>query len=125
MLRRLLIVALFALGGVLGCSQKDEPTATADPAQDLAAAPAPAVAVDPGPPAASAVATDPSPPAATDRTGPSRIGRGFVPLYSPSFLAADQAEYLGDEELVLGVEWAGEVRAYAPLPPHRQRHGRG
>ena len=35
-----------------------------------------------------------------------------MPLYSPSFLAADQAEYLGDEELVLGVEWAGEVRAY-------------
>ena len=40
------------------------------------------------------------------------MGRGFVPLDEPSFLAAHEAGYLGDEELVLGVEWAGEVRAY-------------
>ena len=102
MLRGLVIAAIFALGVGVGCSQKDETIVTALPSP---AAPTP---TDAGP------AIDPESPVATDRgsTGAPRVGRGFVPLDEPSFLAAHEAGYLGDEELVLGVEWAGEVRAY-------------
>ncbi len=48
-------------------------------------------------------------------------GRGFVPLDDPTFLAADDTEYFGDDELVLGVEFAGEVRAY-PVRMLRYHH---
>ena len=44
-----------------------------------------------------------------------------MPLDDPSFLTAAEADYLGDEELVLGVEWAGEVRAY-PVRMLRYHH---
>ena len=54
---------------------------------------------------------------------PARAPRsgGFVPLDDPVFLAADETEYFGDEELVLGVEFAGEVRAY-PVRMLRYHH---
>ena len=36
----------------------------------------------------------------------------FVPLDLPEFLAASEAGYLPDGDLVLGLEWLGEARAY-------------
>ena len=44
-----------------------------------------------------------------------------MPLDDPSFLTVGEAAHLGDEELVLGVEWAGEVRAY-PVRMLRYHH---
>ena len=35
-----------------------------------------------------------------------------MPLDNPVFLEASQATYLGDDELVLGLERNGEARAY-------------
>ena len=97
-----MIAAMFALGVVVGCAQNDGTTATAVPVPAVATAADPAVAVDPDPP----VATE------QESTRAPGVRRGFVPLDNPSFLAALEAGYLGDEELVLGVEWAGEIRAY-------------
>ena len=48
-------------------------------------------------------------------------GSGFVPLDNPEFLAADEDQFFGDDELVLGVEWAGEFRAY-PVRMLRYHH---
>jgi hypothetical protein len=36
----------------------------------------------------------------------------FVPLDDPDFLSIENAAYLGDDELILGVEWGDEARAY-------------
>ena len=36
----------------------------------------------------------------------------FVPLDQPAFLSARKTNYLPDEDLVLGLEWMGETRAY-------------
>ena len=36
----------------------------------------------------------------------------FVPLDQPVFLAAIESDYLPDGDLVLGLEWLGEARAY-------------
>ena len=36
----------------------------------------------------------------------------FVTLTDPSFVAAPDATYLKEDELVLGLEWQGEARAY-------------
>ena len=36
----------------------------------------------------------------------------FVPLDSPLLLGSDEADYLPDEELVLGLHWSGHARAY-------------
>ncbi len=36
----------------------------------------------------------------------------FVPLDQPAFLTASETDYLPDEDLVLGLEWMGEARAY-------------
>ena len=44
-----------------------------------------------------------------------------MPLDDPAFLAAHETDYFGDEELVLGVEFAGEVRAY-PVRMLRYHH---
>ena len=46
---------------------------------------------------------------------------GFVPLDDPAFVPVDQAGYFNDDELVLGAEWAGEVRAY-PVRMLRYHH---
>ena len=96
------IAAIFALGVVVGCSQKDGTTATAVPAPAVARAADPAVAIEPDLPVATV----------RGLSGAPSGGRGFVPLDNPSFLDAHEAGYLADEELVLGVEWAGEFRAY-------------
>ena len=50
-----------------------------------------------------------------------RQGRGFVPLDNPTFLAAVDTKFFSDEDLVLGVEFAGEVRAY-PVRMLRYHH---
>ena len=36
----------------------------------------------------------------------------FVPLDNPEFIAAHEATDLGDDELVLGLDWQGKARAY-------------
>ena len=36
----------------------------------------------------------------------------FVPLDQPAFLTTNESGYLPDEDLVLGLEWMGEARAY-------------
>ena len=136
------ICAIFALGIFVGCSQPDGTTASVVPDTT-----APRVADtrptnDPVLPAPSVVDTttinDPVPPAPTvveraaaadsdssvvrpgARRAP-RLGRGFVPLDDPTFLAAVDTKFFSDEELVLGVEFAGEVRAY-PVRMLRYHH---
>ena len=105
-----LIAAVFALGIAVGCSQTDGATAT----------PLPNLVVPT--PEATVAATNPDPQLVPTRSRQRRpAGRGFVPLDDPVFLAADEADYLGDEELVLGVEWADEVRAY-PVRMLRYHH---
>jgi hypothetical protein len=44
-----------------------------------------------------------------------------VPLDDPVFVTVDQTGYFKDDELVLGAEWAGEVRAY-PVRMLRYHH---
>ena len=48
--------------------------------------------------------------------GPGKGGIGFpggIPsLVDPDFVSAEEADYLPDEELVLGLVWKGEARAY-------------
>ena len=95
----------------MGCSQNDGAAATAVQSPEVATAANHAVDIDPDP----QVSTD------QDSTVVPSVGRGFVPLDNPSFLAVHEAGYLGDDELVLGVEWAGEVRAY-PLRLIRYHH---
>jgi len=125
-LRGLVIFAVFALGIAMGCSQQDGTTATAVPIPGESAPASTASVNDPSPPtptAASPTSADDPDPAAVQtqaRQVPSR-GRGFVPLDDPMFLAAHETEYFGDEELVLGVEFAGEVRAY-PVRMLRYHH---
>ena len=121
-----MIVAVFTLGIAVGCSQNDGTAATATP--DTAVPDAVETAAsnnqDSAPPAtadtAAANAPDPTTAQNQARRVPSR-GRGFVPLDDPTFLAAHETEYFGDEELVLGVEFAGEVRAY-PVRMLRYHH---
>ena len=36
----------------------------------------------------------------------------FVPLDNPGLLSADRGTYLLNDDLVLGLEWGGEARAY-------------
>ena len=109
-MKGLVIAAVLTLGTAAGCSQTDGATPT--PLPNLVA-----------PTAAAVVArtyTDAQPVPTRSRQRPPS-GRGFVPLNDPVFLAADEADYLGDEELVLGVEWADEVRAY-PIRMLRYHH---
>ena len=68
-------------------------------------------------PTTSAVTSTPSP--ASARTAPTSNTRtqprqrfGFVPLDDPVLITALQASYLESNEMVLGLEWKGETRAY-------------
>ena len=45
----------------------------------------------------------------------------FVPLDNPLVLSAQQATFLDDDELVLGVEWQGAAHAY-PIRMLRFHH---
>ena len=126
MSKGLVIGAIIALGIAIGCSQQDGTPATSVPNTAAPKVASTAVTNDPVLPTPTAVDTpsanapeQPVPPARNRQT--SRTGRGFVPLDNPAFLAADETEYFGDEELVLGVEFAGEVRAY-PVRMLRYHH---
>jgi len=122
----LVISAILALGIAVGCSQQDGMAATVvqDTAPTTVADTTPTNApVLPAPTVVeSAAATNSDSPAVQPRARrvPPR-GRGFVPLDDPTFLAAHETEYFGDEELVLGVEFAGEARAY-PVRLLRYHH---
>ena len=35
-----------------------------------------------------------------------------MPLDQPAFLTTSETDYLSEEDLVLGLEWMGEARAY-------------
>ena len=50
-------------------------------------------------------------------------GRGsrFVPLDNPATISADVATFLEDDDLVLGLVWAGTARAY-PVRIMRYHH---
>ena len=131
-----MIAAVFILGIAVGCSQLAGATPIPGEVAPSVAATVPANVADPTPPAVTtrpnptAVSTIPSPPAASTIPNPPAAstesrrrppsGRGFVPLDDPVFLAADESEF-ADDELVLGVEWAGEVRAY-PVRMLRYHH---
>ena len=126
MFRGLVISAIFVLGIAVGCSQQDGTTPTVVPdtavptvADSMATnGPVPRVPTV----VESAAATDPDTPEIQPRARQvPQQGRGFVPLDDPTFLAAHETEYFGDEELVLGVEFAGEVRAY-PVRMLRYHH---
>ena len=122
----MVISAILALGIAVGCSQQDgtpatvvpdtaSPTVAGTTATNAPVLPAPTVV-------GSAAATDSVSPAVQPRARRVlRQGRGFVPLDDPMFLAAHGTVYFGDEELVLGVEFAGEVRAY-PVRMLRYHH---
>ena len=126
MLKGLVTVAIFGLGISVACSQNGGTTATVDPDPPTPATAKTATTNNPSPPApaptdtALADALERSVAPAQARQVPSR-GRGFVPLDDPIFLAADDTEFFGDDELVLGVEFAGEVRAY-PVRMLRYHH---
>ena len=125
-MRGLAIAAMFALGIAVGCSQQGGATTNSDREQL-----APTVAITKatnglvlpaptfGDTAADNALAQPVAPAGARQT--SQFGRGFVPLDNPAFLAAGETEYFDDEELVLGVEFAGEVRAY-PVRMLRYHH---
>ena len=126
MFKGLVISAILALGIAVGCSQQDGTAATVVPdtaPTTVAGTTATNAPVLPAPTAVeSAAATDSDSPAIQPRAGRiPRRGRGFVPLDDPTFLAAHETEYFGDEELVLGVEFAGEARAY-PVRMLRYHH---
>ena len=126
MLKGLVTVAIIGLGISVGCSQNGGTTAAVVPDPATPAAAETATTNNPSPPApaptdtASADALERPVAPAQARRAPSR-GRGFVPLDDPIFLAADDTEFFGDDELVLGVEFAGEVRAY-PVRMLRYHH---
>ncbi|MCH7738307.1 MAG: DUF3179 domain-containing protein [Chloroflexi bacterium] len=130
MFRGLVISGMFAFGIAVGCSQQDGTTSIAVPnthTPTVGQTPASSAPVpSPTRVIGRAAATDsdatvaPASPPARAVQAPRRRG-GFVPLDDPVFLAADATEYFGDEELVLGVEFAGEVRAY-PVRMLRYHH---
>lgn len=140
-MKELVIVAVFAIGIAVGCSQTDEAKATPLPNLVLPAVGAPVAAASPtlvqptaapivggtsatplAPTPVANVAPSANPTAASTSSGQrTPSGRGFVPLDDPVFLTVDEADYLGDDELVLGVEWADEYRAY-PVRMLRYHH---
>ena len=129
MLKGLVISAIFALGIAVGCSQQDGTTTKVVPEDTVVSSPAVSTPADqqttPNPTPNSEAIVPPieaqlvqAPQRAIQ--APGQRG-GFIPLDDPAFLAAAETDYFGDEELVLGVEFAGEVRAY-PVRMLRYHH---
>ena len=91
----------------------------------------------PDPPRTTLTATStPAHPSSTSDTSPTPTARvfstrgevfgsprrtPFVPLDNPQFLKAEAATYLPEDDLVLGLEWQGEARAY-PIRMLRYHH---
>ena len=119
----LLLACLATLGA--SCSQpRDSPTlmptlapsATAVLAQvpTPTTTPNPKDSLEPVPTANSTPSPSPTqtPPSPSDGDISYSLRTPFVPLDTPEFLTAKEATYLSDDDLVLGVEWEGEARAY-------------
>ena len=129
MLKGLVISAIFALGIAVGCSQQDGTTTivvpedTAVPSPEVSTPATGQTTLNPIPASEAIVRpTEPLVAPAPERAIQALPRRGgFVPLDNPIFLAANETDYFGDEELVLGVEFAGEVRAY-PVRMLRYHH---
>ena len=66
----------------------------------------PAISQAPTFTATAAPRSTPDPDASYSRRTP------FVPLDNPALLSVEGATYLRDDELVLGMEWGNEARAY-------------
>lgn len=125
MTRRLIFVVLITFM-ISGCSTAASPTSEATPlaTTDITLSDTPTVdaspmaAVEPEPTALDEASPEPQPTAAVaadplyDPAGLS-IGPGgsFVPLDDPVFMLASQST-LGADEVVLGLAWNGEYRAY-------------
>ena len=82
-------------------------TATAPPSPIPTATPIPTPSSTPTP-TPTATAT----PRPTPDYDPSRRRTPFVPLDNPKLLSIEEATYLPDDDLILGLEWGGEARAY-------------
>ena len=132
-MNKLVIAVVLVVAMAIGCSQTEG--ATPLPSQVTPTVEATVAILGPTPlqvstiPDPPVVSTISSPPATKDSnplnssTEPRQrpaTGRRFVPLDDPLFLAIDQSEF-ADDELVLGVEWAGEARAY-PVRMLRYHH---
>lgn len=120
----LIISGIFTLGIAVGCSQQDGTTATVVPDVSTPTVADTTATNDQVPRAAATDSASPTVISTARQATPRQVrpqGRGFVPLDNPTFLAANETEYFGDEELVLGVESAGEVRAY-PVRMLRYHH---
>lgn len=116
------VVTTIAFVACSGSEPATSDPASAATAPDLAASSAisPADAPDFSPSTDGAVTprvSDPSgfasrPPRTRDQQdSPVRL-TGFVPLDNPVFIEPSAATFLADDELVLGLEWNGEARAY-------------
>ena len=79
-----------------------QPTVTPTPASD--SAPSSTAASEPG--------LTPTPTAAPPEDISYTRRTPFVPLDNPAFLTVAQAAYLPDDDLVMGLEWQGQSRAY-------------
>ena len=124
MIKGLVISAIIALGLAAGCSQQDGATDTLrpdTPAPTLAPTPVANGQARPTPELASPAVASAQETPVVPATAPAPRRVGFVPLDDPTFLAANETEYFGDDELVLGVEFAGEYRAY-PVRMLRYHH---
>jgi hypothetical protein len=121
----LVISAIFALAFAVACSQQDGtstmvvPEDTAVPSPEVSTPANGQTTLDPIPTNEAIFRPTEAPVAQAPAPNPPR--GGFVPLDDPIFLAANDTDYFGDEELVLGVEFAGEVRAY-PVRMLRYHH---
>ena len=96
--RILLVLGLLAL--VTAACQQATSTPTPTPTATPTATPTPLVLLTPSPHTNTDV----------DRSYSRRTP--FVPLDNPQLLPAQEATYLPDDALVLGLEWDGEARAY-------------
>ena len=93
------------------CGQETTPVTSPSTVDNSQSSPTPAVTPQPvGGNAATSTPVSSSSASVIDSTYSRRTP--FVPLDQPAFLAASESSYLPDGDLVLGLEWLGEARAY-------------
>ena len=106
LLRIWLTVAMAALASIACQGTSDAP---ASPVPTASSSVTPVAA----PTTAPSRSTTEARPGSTSRREPSLDQRTpFVPLDNPALLTASDAVYLEDDDLVLGLVWEGEARAY-------------
>lgn len=111
------LVALVTLAS-LACQGSDAQPASAGSVVPVARATEPPAAsptsVTEARPGGTPATSQPAPVASPPSPGLDRQRdfRGFVPLDNPVFLTVEEASYLADDDLVLGLEWQGAARAY-------------